>query len=254
MLLGSLNSLEVLVQPLSLVWMACIGGAVFCWRRHQRVGMWWFAGIAVFMSLVGSGASKALLRGLESPYAMEGYDHVESADAVVVLGGGHHPSLHDLSGFNLNDSGDRIITGVDLVGMGKAPVLVLGGSSVRFGDEWINSAELLLDWASRQLPKGEVIAMPLTGNTHVEALEVKKLMEEKGWSKVIIVTSGYHAKRAHGVFTKEGIELSLIGCGFESRGVSSSFSLFPKTSGFVFFERFLHEKVGWLVYRLKGWI
>ena len=234
MFFASLSSLEVLVQPLSIIWLTCIGGAVFCWRKQQKIGMWILAAIALFMSLIGSGFSKWLLRGLEAPYALESIDHVESADAIVVLGGAHHPSLHDLNGFNLNDSGDRLTTGLDLIKQGKSKTLVLGGSTVKFSDgEKMKSAVLLMDWAERLVPEAEVIDLPITGNTHAEALAVKSLMEEKGWKRIILVTSGYHMKRASGVFSKQDIDHVPVGCGFETRGVKmgpQNRPKWPKTS------------------------
>ena len=254
-ILASLSSLEVVVQPLSLVWIASITGAVLCGRRKQKLPMSIFIGMAVFLYLVGSPVSKWLISTLEDPYVLESYDHVEAADAVVVLGGAHHPSRYDLSGFNLNASGDRLTTGVDLLKRGKGRAIVLGGSTVRLDSEEFNSGELLKDWVQNQLGGGNILVLPLCANTHAEAEATRELMEEKGWKKIVLVTSGYHMRRASGVFEKAGIEFMPVGCGFEKRGVDSPlFTLFPRTSNVDLFERYLHEIIGLAVYKMRGWV
>jgi uncharacterized SAM-binding protein YcdF (DUF218 family) len=95
------------------------------------------------------------------------------ADAVVVLGG----------------SSERIPTALDLVADGAAPVLVIseddtGGERARICRE-------------REVEGAEVIcfrAEPLS--TRGEAREIAGLVDERGWDRIIVVTSRSHLLRA----------------------------------------------------------
>ena len=88
---------------------------------------------------------------------------------------------------------------------------------------------------------------------------MKALAAERGWKQILLVTSASHMRRAEAVFKKEGLRVIPVACNFEVEGddfktVDGAFTPFPKLDGFVFLSRYLHEKIGWSLYRLRGWI
>ena len=94
-------------------------------------------------------------------------------------------------------------------------------------------------------------------NTHDEALRFKELSAQRGWHKVILVTSALHVPRAVAVFAAQGIAVVPVACDFQTYGVPSTqgdFSPFPRQGRFYLLSLYLHEKIGWWVYRARGWV
>jgi uncharacterized SAM-binding protein YcdF (DUF218 family) len=177
---------------------------------------------------------------------------------VVALGGGESISQYDPLGFAARDGASRILTAVDLVRTGRAKTLVLGGSILPLpGKPGLPSMAAVQDWVvSWHVINGAVTNLGICANTHDEALAFKKLKESQGWKKVILVTSALHLRRSVALFKKQGIEVVPVPADFEAYGVTldHGISLFPRVQPFVLLSRYLHEKIGWWVYRWRGWI
>ena len=75
---------------------------------------------------------------------------------------------------------------------------------------------------------------------------------------IVLVTSASHMRRAEAVFSKTGLEVIPVGSDF--KGISSSqsdyriYDIIPGTEGFACLGNYLHEQIGWLYYKLRGWL
>jgi uncharacterized SAM-binding protein YcdF (DUF218 family) len=97
----------------------------------------------------------------------------------------------------------------------------------------------------------------LCGNTHDEAVRMRELMQKHGWKRIFLVTSASHMRRAEGVFAKAGVPVVPVACDFQALGTPPSGLLarpFPGLAGMEQLDLYLHEKIGWWVYRWRGWI
>jgi len=177
-------------------------------------------------------------------------------DAVVALGGGERVSQNDLLGFAVGDGGSRNLTAIQLVRSGQARTLVLGGSWPMPGRPNVPSMSVVQDWIiSWGLAGGAVTNLGICINTHDEAVTFQKLARSQGWSKVLLVTSALHLRRAVALFAKQGIEVTPVAADFQVLGVPPDpFSLFPREHRFFLLSLYLHEKIGWWVYRARGWV
>jgi len=122
-------------------------------------------------------------------------DDLKKADVIIVLGGA---------------SGERTLQAVDLYKKGYAPrILMCGGKGVwRF--TW---GEVMGDLAvERGVPRDAVIAEGSSRTTIEEALNAKRVMEERGFKSAIVVSSPYHMRRVSLLFGKvfKGSGMSLI--------------------------------------------
>ena len=180
------------------------------------------------------------------------------ADAIVVLGGGGEPSRYEVGNLHLTFAGDRLITGLELARLGKAGTLVVGGSGVELDGTPRVEGDLVRDWImQRKLVDVPVLSLGHRANTRDEAVHVRALLRERGWRRVLLVTSAFHMRRAAAVFGSAGIEVTPAPCNFLTEislapsppgiGVPRSGNL-HKTS------IWLHEQIGWLMYRKRGWI
>jgi len=261
-----LRQLLLLVQPIGFVWFCLLVLTVLLWRKRQRRFALATAGLAVLITLVGSTPLPAtLLASLEKPYIGIRLQHFPPVDAVVMLGGGSQPSQRELAGLHLTRAGDRLVTAVELMRLGKAPVLVLGGADAEIDGELRLEADQvkrwLLEWklpvsqsAERPL---EIVTLGRSKDTHDEALKVRAIVAERNWTGVLLVTSASHMRRAEAVFRTAGINVTAAPCDFRT-GLSSrrdqSVLSIPSHGGFELFSTWLHEQVGWRMYLRRGWI
>lgn len=256
---GFSHQLVYLLEPIGIVWLGLLILTVWLLGKRQW-GPAVFAGlITLFVTIIGSsGVPGDLLRSLERPYAGVRIDALPTADAIVLLGGGASPSRYEAEGVHLTVAGDRLVMAHELFRLGKAPVLLLGGNSnkldgvVKF--EGVIVRDLLTTWGT---PPEAIIPLGSNEDTHDEALKVKALATERGWHRVLLVTSANHMRRASAVFRAQGLEVIPVPCNFLTSlgtappppGVSV-----PRYDGFLRVAIWLHEEIGWWTYRHRGWI
>ena len=193
---------------------------------------------------------------ITSPGSVSAFPHTAPFDAVVALGGGERVSHRDL-GFVMDDPGSRVLTAVQLVRSEKAKTLVLGGSWPMPGRPDAPSMSVVQDWViSWGLVGGAVTNLGICINTHDEAVAFRKLARSQGWSKVLLVTSALHLRRAVALFKQQGIEVTPVAADFQVLGVppDSRFNPFPREHRLFLLSLYLHEKIGWWVYRARGWV
>jgi uncharacterized SAM-binding protein YcdF (DUF218 family) len=108
------------------------------------------------------------------------------ADAIVVLGGGDP---------------NRVYHAVSLFDQGFAPTVVFSGGQLKDVGLACSSAQLSLE-AARELglPEGAAIIAPEAQSTYDEAVNLRRLSEERGWRALIVVTDPFHTRRAGRTF------------------------------------------------------
>ncbi len=259
----ALRELLPLLQPVGFIWIGLVGLAILLWRRGERALCRAAAALALALFAAGGTALPgALLGRLERPFLAVKTAEFPAADAVVLLGGGAAPALREASGFHLTIAGDRILAALDLMRRGKAPTLVLGGAAVEIGGRARAESEAVRDWMlslPQAVPGGPdaIVALPRCRDTHEEALRVRELARERGWRRILLVSSAWHLRRATATFRAAGLEVIPAPCNFlaeadAQRGVFG-FSI-PNQARLELFALWLHEQVGWLEYQRRGWL
>ena len=114
-------------------------------------------------------------------------DPLAQADAIVALSG---------------DQGARTATAVDLWKRGIAPVLVFAGSSEDPAS--VPSAEIMKREAVRLgVPADRVLTEPSSATTKENATRVSDILRGYQITRVILVTSPYHQRRASILFERQ---------------------------------------------------
>jgi uncharacterized SAM-binding protein YcdF (DUF218 family) len=183
---------------------------------------------------------------------------VEPADAIVCLGGGAEPSLMEPTGLHLKSGADRLSTAVALLMQKKAPVLVLGGGGYEEAGVMHSEADQMKE-GLKQLGVGTdaMVSLGVCSDTHDEAVKMAALMKERGWAKILLVTSAYHMPRAAGTFEKAGISVMAVPCNYVSslnRVGDLDWVHLPHSDAFAVFGAWFHEVIGTWVYRWRVWL
>lgn len=253
--------LDLLLQPTGLLWLALLAGGLWQWRAKQRLSAVITFTVALLFSIVGgTPLPKYLVQTLEKPYAQQRLDALSEADAVLVLGGFTDRSDREPTGIHLEMGTDRWTTGVELVRRGKARKLVLGGGSHIVGGNVVSEADQLIPLIQRwNLLRTPVLKLPVCTNTRDEAVALVQMMQERGWKRVLLVTSAWHLKRAEAVFRSTGAPVIPIGCDYRSypegeNRLLEEWPIVPQPKKLKLAEDFTHEWIGWWYYKARGWI
>jgi len=169
-------------------------------------------------------------------------DRVEAADAVFVFA-----SRVQEDGDPTTDAMSRLLKGIELVADGRAPRLVVSEVPPPAGPY----APLARAWVAAFAPRGEVVSVGRIGNSRQEAVAVARLFRERGWTRVLAVTSPTHTRRAAAALEKEGLVV------FAVPAVETRFDLerlHRPGDRREAFAAIAHERIGLLVYRRRGWI
>jgi len=249
-----------LFEPIAILWIvlliACIRA---CINRDKRQAL--FTGcLTLFITIVGSTKISAhLLSTLEKPYAIENLNNLPECDAIVLLGGTHGFSRFGVNSIELSEGFDRVLTAAELVRLRKGKSLLIGGGKYSSGKHSGLHGQLVKDWLSAwKAIDSPMYVLDYSSNTRDEAMHTKRMAEEKGWEKIILVTSAWHMRRSEAVFNKTGLEVISVGSDFI--GISSVesdyriYNIIPSARGFTILGYYLHEQIGWLYYKLRGWL
>ena len=250
---------EPLLTPLGLAWLGLllVAGGLASKRRWR--GALCFATLFALTSAIGCTSLAArLLASLERPYARAEWKTIPACDAVVMLGGTLRASRYEMLGFDLGETVDRVVTSLELIRQKKGQFLILGGGGEADQKGVLSEAQLLEKWfALWGIPSTPVLDLGVCANTREEGERVQAMVKQRGWKRIILVTSAFHMKRAHAVFRTLGVPVVCVACDF--RGLPDAdgdwhFELIPRLRGFKDLDVYLHEKTGWLFYRWRGWI
>jgi len=254
-----LHQLLYLLEPIGFVWFCLLVLAAALWWKGQRRFALATGYVVLFMTVVGSSPVPGwLLRSLERPYAGVQLEALPAADAIVLLGGGASASRYEVQGVHLTPAGDRIIMAHALFKMGKAPVLVLGGNASQLDNTLRLESEIVRNLlVTLGVPAEAMISLGRNADTYGEAQKVRALATERGWRRILLVTSANHMRRASATFKAQDIEVIPVPCNFftsvstpsGSQGISV-----PRYQGFATMATWLHEEIGWFMYRRRGWI
>ncbi len=219
------------------MWAAAVGGA---WAGVGRARKWlWWVAIAAVILVVFIGFTPFV------PAVMSGIVHsdpLEKAPAVVILAAGV-----DKRGVMNSNARTRLDRGLELVGMGFAPRIVLTEAAGQTAS-WAPVVRRHLREIGLNHPidsVGPVI------NTHDEALVVTRLAKERGWSHVLLVTHPWHMRRARAAFAKLGLRVVCVPC--ENMEYDTLSPRMGRARMYAFRD-WIHERLALVEYRVKGWV
>jgi len=255
-----LKSIADFLEPIGLIWLLLTWMTLRAlWKKNKRSAL--LPGFAWMILTVLSvlPVPHLLLASLEDDWPPVELAALPECDAIMVLGGGMEPSLKEPAGIHLHVGADRLFTALMLARMGKGKSLVIGGGIFKRDDgSEVSEAEGVLQWLREwDLTRVPVLSLGGCRDTHDEALKVAALVKERGWQRIALVTSAYHMRRTQAVFAKAGAPVLPVPCNYQSaqmRGRPLHWISAPNATHLLHFETWMHEKIGWWVYRLRGWI
>ena len=237
-------------------------GCAVAFRKRKALFRVCF-GLAVGVLLVcGNGwIVRGLTKHLEWQYLPP--NPVPQADAILVLSGGILPPTPPRSTVEVADAGDRLLYGAYLFRKGSAPRIICTGNVATGGlalrPAAIDMAEFL---EMLGIPQDAIVTETKSEDTHQHGVYLGPLLRERGYKRVLLVTSAAHMPRAMGVFKKLCPDIEFIPAPTDFRTVEllpmpwyrHLVEIVPTPSSYVQFSQTMHEYLGTAYYMLRGWV
>ena len=245
--------LDLLLAPLS--WAVLLLAAAFALRRRRAALAWGLVlGAAALLLLFSFPAvSDALMRQAERS-APRTWRPDETYDAVVVLGGimeQRQPWMDD--GQDLTDAAERITRAFELLREGRARQVPLSGGTLTPGAPGTSEADQLAAMLRRWGIAADRIAVETRSrNTRENAVESARVVAERGWRRLLLVTSAWHMPRALGCFRKVGLSPDALPVDYRG-GSERAGRWLPRASALSTSTDAIRELAGRVVYRVMGY-
>ena len=247
--------LPQLLYPLNLVLVLLILSLFLLVRRkHKLPILTLFLAVSILL-LSSSPLSTHLYRRHEQQYLPKMISQLPTVDAIVMLGGDVGLPLFPRVLSEIR--GNRALHTLRLYQAGKAKLIFISGGNA-FPQQEVHAestyiAALLKQWG---VSVDSIIVESKSRNTHENAKEINKLMEIRGFDKVLLVTSAFHMPRALATFRTVGIDAIPAPSDYSVVDYSKPIILdwIPSISNLGKLQAVIREKLGILVYRYRGWI
>ncbi|HYO56535.1 YdcF family protein [Archangium sp.] len=246
--------LDLLLAPLT--WGLLLVSVGLLLRRRVRLAVW-LRGLGLLVLYVFSTEPMAngLQRWVETG-AVSTYRPDVVYDAVIVLGGAVDTDATERSGLpEYSQQVERILRGFELLRQGRARQVLLSAGTLDTRPGALVEADVLAGqlqlWG---IEPERIVIEGRSRNTRENALESERLIREKGWRRLVLVTSAAHMPRALGTFEAVGLKpdtlvVDVRAHDWHLRGTWWQ----PRASNLSAGTDALRELFGRLVYRLRGW-
>lgn len=223
------------------------------WRRRRAFGI---AGLLVLVLCSVFPISNLLFWKLEHA-SVSSYRPDVTYDAVVLLGGVVDEDATATSGQpSFNDNVERLVMTHRLLHEGNARVVIVSGASLNprsaeFGEAAVLARQLEV-WG---IAKERIIIEARSLNTRQNAVYSQAIARERGFDKVLIVTSAFHMPRAAECFAAVGMKVDTLSVDYRahSHGGGELFEWMPRARELATTSAALREVFGRLVYRVQGY-
>lgn len=188
------------VLPPGFMVLVLAGLGVYLWKRERRAAVFCAAVAALLWGGTTGIFSDLLLRPLENAYVQPAKP---GGDAIVMLCGGFKNGGEMFSASERLAPGtlERAASAYKLYRETGLPIVISGGAPFSAGPESEAAAAWLKELG---VPADRIFAEKSSRDTKENARYSVKLCGEKGYKRIVLLTSAYHMPRAVFLFGKAG--------------------------------------------------
>jgi uncharacterized SAM-binding protein YcdF (DUF218 family) len=246
------KSLDLLTAPLTWAIALALLGFFLRRRRARLAAGLALSSVAVLVFFSVEPVAGTLVRRVESG-AHRTFKPGSTYDAVIVLGGIVDGEASSRSGqLELTEPVERILCAAELLKSGQARMVLLSAGGPLYPGA-PSEAERLAAWLGEQgIDADRIVVEGRSRNTHENAVESARIVNARGWKKLLLVTSAWHAPRALASFRAAGLEPDVLPV--DHHATDGSYEGFlPRAAALAVSTEMLRELVGRAVYRIVGY-
>ena len=222
--------------------------------KKTRVGLTlWF--VLFWFVLLYKPIPEFLVKNIEDPFIYQEKIFLE-LDGVIVLGGGTGSGkvAQDRNDYSLGGGSERLFKGLEFIRKKPQGTIIFTGFSGKLFHEGLSEAEIIEKLVKAlNVDSTNILFEKRSRNTFENALYTKEIISDFQNKKWGIVTSASHMKRAIATFNKKSSEISFdpIPVDFQTKN-SIYWGPGNIQSSLDFWRIYMHETVGYWVYKLTG--
>ena len=192
--------------------------------------------------------SNKLVKYIEAPYFPVKLSEVPASDFIVVLSGMVHEVKDNV--YEWSDP-DRFFAGIKLLNANKGKKIIYTGGLLPWEKKKITEGELLKNKSIEfGIHENDILVTKKGKNTYEEANAISHLIDNK--SKIILVTSAFHMKRAKFLFEKYTFNVFPYPVDFKYKNHKITILDFIPSAGSLSRSSFvIREVLGRIYYRVK---
>ncbi|MEM9833918.1 MAG: YdcF family protein [Bacteroidota bacterium] len=245
------KTLYFLVMPITLVVLVFL--LYVFWKRYRK--LLFITGLGLLLLFTNTFLSNLLLLTWEVP--PRPIASLPQYPVGVVLGGVTVDKEPRDRSHVVGDA-DRILHAVQLYREGKIKkILLTGGSGKLLVDSIPEAVSLQRILRNAQVPEADILVEAASRNTRENALNSWKVLQENGiTSKVLLITSAYHMRRAKACFEKVGVPIDIFPVSMRSQEIqfTPDWLIIPNSGAIGNFEVVIREIVGTVAYWVVGYV
>lgn len=192
-------------------------------------------------------------RGFEGFYPPRDYPQGD-AGAIVVLASTVYPPCPPVPTPRVgSDTYERVQYAAWLYKHWRPlPVLASGGGGFVDSPPY---AIVMRDALMREgVPASAIWVEGRSRTTHENAAYSADILKQKGIHRIVLVTDAYHMLRADASFRKQSLNVIPAACGYRTYHSFQLTDVMPGWEPISWNEEAMHEAVGLVWYRMRGWI
>lgn len=183
-------------------------------------------------------------------------DQAQGAQAVVMLGGGILSRVAD--GMGLDDLGTSALRAIETARvyklLGDPLVIVSGGNTQRMDPPRPEAEAYRAAVVSLGVPAPRVVVEDRALTTHEEALLLKPMLEARGITRFVLVTTPTHMGRSLATFRAAGLDPIPSACHEWGTDDASPWTIMPTRSALTLSDTALYDYMATIYYWMRGWL
>lgn len=183
---------------------------------------------------------------LAAPFVRIDHPPSKPPDAIAVLAGGTNSD-----GTMAGPTIDRLLTGIELSRKYPGVPLIISRAREFFDAKPVSDSADVRAILSLTPDSAVVLYADSTTSTRVEALRMKDIARAHHWSRIALVTSPMHTRRACATFEAVGFSVYCVPAVSRSGPVRTNGKADDRLG---LFRYWVYEEAGTLKYRSAGWI
>ena len=241
-----------------IVWIIAAFLLSFFLKNEKRKRSFFLTGLILLILLTNGAVFQGVVQWWEpEPVAIKNLE--KKYDFIILLGGySDFQTAMGKSEFQLAKiGGNRLITALNLYKKGIGTKIILtGGSGKLLGDKYGESEYVAPYLKTLGLPDSVIIVENKSRNTWENAIFSKQIVDSlQKNATCLLVTSAIHMPRSKACFEKAGLSTTIYPTDYYSQHSDNLFTLFfePSSSKLYAWEALLHEWIGVITYKIKGY-
>jgi uncharacterized SAM-binding protein YcdF (DUF218 family) len=241
-----------------IVWIIACFLLSFFLKNEKRKRSFFLTGLILLLLLTNDAVFQGVVHWWE-PDPIATKDLEKEYDFIILLGGySNFQTAMGKSEFQLElKGGNRLITTLNLYnkGIGKR-IILTGGSGKLLGEKYGEAEYVATFLKTLGLPDSALIVENKSRNTWENAMFSKQIVDSlQKNASCLLVTSAFHMPRSKACYDKAGLPTTIYPTDYYRQKHDNLVKLLlePSSSKLFAWEALIHEWIGVITYKIKGY-